>query len=89
MGRISTPSWLPVFGFSAIHKEIQSETDHELQRNKEISAKQLWLKIFSPHVLNITMVNLPDITKVPVGDQPMHIEAPVRTMILSYIKHKT
>ncbi len=35
------------------------------------------------------MVNLPDITKVPVGDQPMDIEAPVRTMILSYIKHKT
>ncbi len=23
MGRISIPSWLPVFGFSAIHKEIQ------------------------------------------------------------------
>ncbi len=35
------------------------------------------------------MVNLPDITKVPVGDQPSDIEAPVRTMILSYIKHKT
>ncbi len=68
---------------------VQSETEHELQGNKEISEKQLWLKIFSPHVLNITMVNLPDITKVPVGDQPMHIEAPVRTMILSYIKHKT
>jgi len=68
---------------------VHSETEHELQSNKEISEKQLWLKIFSPHVLNITMVNLPDITKVPVGDQPMDIEAPVRTMILSYIKHKT
>jgi dynamin 1-like protein len=68
---------------------VQSETDHELQSNKEISEKQLWLKIFSSHVLNITIVNLPDITKVPVGDQPSDIEAPVRTMILSYIKHKT
>jgi dynamin 1-like protein len=68
---------------------VQSETDRELQSNKEISETQLWRKIFSPHVLNITMVNLPDITKVPVGDQPSDIEAPVHTMILSYIKHKT
>jgi dynamin 1-like protein len=39
--------------------------------------------------LNITLVDLPGITKVPVGDQPTDIEARIRTMILSYIKHKT
>ena len=46
-------------------------------------------KIFSPNVLTITLVDLPGITKVPVGDQPTDIEARVRTMILSYIKHET
>lgn len=34
-------------------------------------------------------MDLPGITKVPVGDQPTDIEARIRTMILSYIKHKT
>lgn len=68
---------------------LQAETDRELGTNKGISEKQIRLKIFSPNVLNITLVDLPGITKVPVGDQPNDIEARVRTMILSYIKHET
>lgn len=31
-------------------------------------------------------MDLPGITKVPVGDQPSDIEARIRTMIMSYIK---
>lgn len=65
------------------------ETERDMGTNKGISEKQIRLKIFSPDVLNITLVDLPGITKVPVGDQPTDIEARVRTMILSYIKHKT
>lgn len=34
-------------------------------------------------------MDLPGITKVPVGDQPSDIEARIRTMIFSYIKQKT
>ncbi|KAH8950520.1 hypothetical protein BDL97_10G090300 [Sphagnum fallax] len=75
--------------FAMICKEIQAETDRELGTNKGISERQIRLKIFSPNVLNITLVDLPGITKVPVGDQPSDIEARVRTMILSYIKHET
>ncbi|KAH7284156.1 hypothetical protein KP509_34G041800 [Ceratopteris richardii] len=75
--------------FSLIRREIQAETERELGSNKGISDKQIRLKIFSPNVLNITLVDLPGITKVPVGDQPSDIEARVRTMILSYIKHET
>lgn len=75
--------------FSLIRKEILAETERELGSNKGISDKQIRLKIFSPSVLNITLVDLPGITKVPVGDQPSDIEARVRTMILSYIKHET
>ncbi|CAM6099196.1 unnamed protein product [Calypogeia fissa] len=75
--------------FSTIRKEIQAETERELGMNKGISEKQIRLKIFSPNVLNITLVDLPGITKVPVGDQPTDIESRVRTMILNYIKHET
>lgn len=77
------------FDFGEIRSEIQAETDREAGWNKGVSDKQIRLKIFSPNVLNITLVDLPGITRVPVGDQPNDIEARIRTMILSYIKHET
>ncbi|KAF8406115.1 hypothetical protein HHK36_008195 [Tetracentron sinense] len=75
------------YNFSDIRREIQAETEREAGGNKGVSDKQIRLKIYSPNVLDITLVDLPGITKVPVGDQPSDIEARIRTMILSYIKH--
>ncbi|KAK9100049.1 hypothetical protein Scep_023479 [Stephania cephalantha] len=77
-----------LYDFSAIRREIQAETEREAGVNKDISDKQIRLRIFSPNVLNITLVDLPGITKVPVGDQPSDIEKRIRTMIVSYINHK-
>uniref|UniRef100_A0AAY4B402 Dynamin-1-like protein n=1 Tax=Denticeps clupeoides TaxID=299321 RepID=A0AAY4B402_9TELE len=47
----------------------------------------IYLKIFSPNVLSLTLVDLPGITKVPVGDQPEDIEIQVQEMILSFISN--
>lgn len=69
-----------------LSNHLQAETDREAGENKGVSDKQIRLKIFSPNVLDITLVDLPGITKVPVGDQPSDIEARIRTMIMSYIK---
>ncbi|GJN27869.1 hypothetical protein PR202_gb15925 [Eleusine coracana subsp. coracana] len=66
---------------------IQLETDKEAGDNKGVSEKQIRLKIFSPNVLDITLVDLPGIIRVPVGDQPSDIESRIRTMIMQYIKH--
>ncbi|CAN4111980.1 unnamed protein product [Withania somnifera] len=74
------------YDFNQIRSEIQAETEREAGGNKGVSDKQIRLKIFSPNVLDITLVDLPGITKVPVGDQPSDIEARIRTMIMSYIK---
>ncbi|KAK9942991.1 hypothetical protein M0R45_008623 [Rubus argutus] len=74
------------YDFSDIRREIQAETEREAGGNKGVTDKQIRLKIFSPNVLDITLVDLPGITKVPVGDQPSDIEARIRTMIMSYIK---
>ncbi|XP_020590970.1 dynamin-related protein 3A-like [Phalaenopsis equestris] len=76
------------YNFSEIRCEIEAQTDREALGNKGVSDKQILLKIFSPNVLNITLVDFPGITKVPVGNQPSDIEAIIRTMILSYIKHE-
>ncbi|CAN1803027.1 Dynamin-related protein 3B [Linum perenne] len=72
--------------FSEIRREIEIVTAKEAGENKGVTDKQIRLKIFSPNVLDITLVDLPGITKVPVGDQPTDIEARIRTMIMSYIK---
>ena len=72
--------------FEAIREEIELETDRGVGSNKGVSEKQIRLKICSPHVLTMTLVDLPGITRVPVGDQPIDIEKQIRNMILSYIK---
>lgn len=36
-------------------------------------------------VLNLTLIDLPGMTKVPVGDQPADIENQIRDMLLTYI----
>ncbi|KAK6121210.1 hypothetical protein DH2020_045051 [Rehmannia glutinosa] len=74
------------FAFDFANSYLKAETEREAGGNKGVSDKQIRLKIFSPNVLDITLVDLPGLTKVPVGDQPSDIEARIRTMIMSYIK---
>ena len=52
---------------------------------KGISDKPIRLKIYSPHVVTMTLVDLPGLTRVPVGDQPPDIEARLRRLILDYV----
>jgi dynamin 1-like protein len=72
------------FDFDEIRNEIVRETDRVTGRNKGISNKSINLKIFSPYVLNLTLVDLPGITKVPTGDQPEDIEEQIRAMCLEF-----
>ncbi|KAJ8285924.1 hypothetical protein GJAV_G00032530 [Gymnothorax javanicus] len=73
--------------FGEIRREIEAETARISGDNKGISPEPIHLKVFSPHVLNLTLVDLPGITKVPVGDQPEDIETQVQEMILSFISN--
>ena len=41
---------------------------------------------FFVKVLNLTMVDLPGLTKVPVGNQPKDIDVLIRKLVLSYIE---
>uniref|UniRef100_A0A6Q2ZIY0 Dynamin-1-like protein n=1 Tax=Esox lucius TaxID=8010 RepID=A0A6Q2ZIY0_ESOLU len=52
-----------------------------------ITDEPIHLKIFSPHVVNLTLVDLPGITKVPVGDQPKDIEVQIKDLILKHISN--
>jgi len=73
------------FDFHKIREEIARETDAKTGRNAGISAAPINLRIYSPNVLTLTLVDLPGLTKVPVGDQPRDIERQIREMVLKYI----
>ncbi|XP_077565921.1 dynamin-1-like protein isoform X2 [Stigmatopora nigra] len=73
--------------FNEIRQEIEAETERISGNNKGISDEPIHLKIFSPHVVNLTLVDLPGITKVPVGDQPKDIEVQIRDLILKHISN--
>lgn len=71
--------------FGHVRQEIENETARIAGNNKGINRQPINLKIFSPHVLNLTLVDLPGLTKVPIGDQPSDIEKQTRTLISEYI----
>ena len=71
--------------FGHVRQEIENETSRIAGNNKGINRQPINLKIYSPQVLNLTLVDLPGLTKVPIGDQPVDIEKQTRTLISEYI----
>lgn len=73
------------YNFDKIRDEIVKETEAKAGRNVGISPAPINLRIYSPNVLTLTLVDLPGLTKVPVGDQPRDIEKQIRDMVLKQI----
>lgn len=73
------------FEFQNISNEIEKETIRELGKGSNISSKPINLKIYSPTVLNLTLVDLPGLTKVAVGDQDKNISHLIKEMVMSFI----
>ncbi|EEH21586.1 hypothetical protein PABG_03802 [Paracoccidioides brasiliensis Pb03] len=71
--------------FALVKQEIENETARIAGNNKGINRQPINLKIYSSHVLNLTLVDLPGLTKVPIGDQPSDIEKQTRNLISEYI----
>ncbi|XP_059415969.1 dynamin-2 isoform X3 [Carassius carassius] len=75
--------------FDEVRQEIEAETDRITGSNKGISPIPINLRVYSPHVLNLTLIDLPGMTKVAVGDQPPDIEHQIRDMILQFITRES
>jgi dynamin 1-like protein len=52
------------YDFGEVKREIEAETARIAGSNKGINRQPINLKIYSPHVLNLTLVDLPGLTKV-------------------------
>ena len=72
--------------FNKIRDEIVRETDQKTGGNLGISPAPINLRIYSPKVLTLTLVDLPGLTKVPVGNQPRDIERQIKEMVLKQIQ---
>ncbi|KAM7418839.1 hypothetical protein PAMA_016118 [Pampus argenteus] len=71
--------------FDEVRLEIEAETERLTGSNKGISPIPINLRVYSPIVLNLTLIDLPGMTKVAVGDQPVDIEYQIREMLMQFI----
>ncbi|CAL0331192.1 unnamed protein product [Lupinus luteus] len=72
--------------FSLVRKEIEDETDRVTGKSNKISHVPIHLSIYSPYVVNLTLVDLPGLTKVAVEGQPESIVQEIESMIFSYVE---
>ena len=72
--------------FALVRQEIQDETDRVTGKTKQISPIPIHLSIYSPNVVNLTLIDLPGLTKVAIEGQPENIVQEIETMVRSYVE---
>ena len=72
--------------FTKVKKTIEELTTEVCGKQKNITDKPIILSVHCKTCPDLTLVDLPGITRVPVGDQPTNIEEITRNMAVRYIK---
>ncbi|XP_069885006.1 interferon-induced GTP-binding protein Mx2-like [Dipodomys merriami] len=71
---------------SCVEKEINKAQMLIAGQGLGISAELISLEVSSPHVPDLTLIDLPGITRVAVGNQPADIGYQIKRLILQYIQ---
>ncbi|CAL5331298.1 unnamed protein product [Camellia sinensis] len=66
---------------TTVRKEIADETDRETGRSKQISTVPIYLSLYSPNVVNLTLIDLPGLTKVAIDGQSESIVQDIENMV--------
>lgn len=69
--------------FPEIRKEIEAETERTTS-GKNVSKVPIYLKIRSPHVVDLTLVDLPGLTRVPVEGQAESVPQDIEDMVSTH-----
>jgi hypothetical protein len=76
------------YDFEEVRAEIEAETRrHTEKRGTIVSPVPMTLRIVSPHLPGLSMVDMPGLTKVPIDGQPKSIVQELETMARDYVKH--
>jgi len=71
--------------FEEVRNEIVVETNRLCGDGSVVSADPIILSIFSPRAIDLTLVDLPGLTRVPTGDQSEDIPQRIRELVLRYV----
>lgn len=71
--------------FDAVRRQIQSLTDAVAGTNKSIVDDPIVLTIYSQTCPDLTLIDLPGITRIAIGDQQVDIERITKEMAYKYI----
>mmetsp|Transcript_3510 Transcript_3510/g.5276 ORF Transcript_3510/g.5276 Transcript_3510/m.5276 type:complete len:260 (+) Transcript_3510:195-974(+) len=77
------------YDFHKVREEIELYTDRICGRNKDVSHQPILMKIYSQKVVDLTLVDLPGMTKVPTGNQPLDIEQKILEVCTMYTRPKS
>ena len=70
--------------FIKVRETIEALTDEICNKNKNIIDKPIVLNVYSQTCPDLTLVDLPGVTRVPIGDQPKNIEQITKDMARRY-----
>ena len=70
--------------FIKVRETIEALTDEVCSKNKNIIDKPIVLNVYSQTCPDLTLVDLPGVTRVPIGDQPKNIEQITKDMARRY-----
>ncbi|KAI9267439.1 Dynamin central region-domain-containing protein [Sporodiniella umbellata] len=73
------------YDFEQVRLEIAKDTERLAGGSKSISKTPIHLKMYLKDVLNLTLIDLPGLTKIPIGDQPNDIGEQIKQLVLDYI----
>ncbi|UJR33401.1 hypothetical protein I4U23_020847 [Adineta vaga] len=74
--------------YAEIRAEIENDTKAVVRDDMGVSNMPINLTIFSPHVVNLTLVDLPGMVKVPSQGQPADIVKKIDDIIIEYISNE-
>ena len=72
--------------FVKVRETIEALTDEVCKTNKNIIDKPIVLNVYSQTCPDLTLVDLPGVTRVPIGDQPKNIEQITKDMARRYVE---
>eukprot|EP00887_Chlorella_sp_A99_P000725 scaffold5.g725.t1 len=77
------------YSFEEIRNEIEAETArHTQKRGVIVSPIPMTLRIVSPQLPGLSMVDMPGLTKVPIEGQPKSIVGELENMAREYVRHE-
>ncbi|KAI6204970.1 Dynamin-1-like 1 protein [Aphelenchoides besseyi] len=77
-----------VFALSDVREEIERITNETAGTNKGVINVPITLNIYSNDMVDLSLVDLPGLTSIAVGDQPEDIPQQIEKMVMEYIENE-